>query len=154
MNTALITGIAGQDGAYLAHFLLSRGYRVIGTSRDAQADSHQNLVALGIEGQISVESMALNDFRLRRSDRMKSTTWQGNRQSAFPLSNQLKLWKASPQARSICWRAYAFSTHRYACTARDRANVLGTLVRRRPTKARPFVREAPTLWPRLALQTW
>ena len=34
MATALITGIAGQDGSYLAELLLSKGYRVIGTVRD------------------------------------------------------------------------------------------------------------------------
>lgn len=33
MKTALITGITGQDGSYLAHFLLERGYRVIGMVR-------------------------------------------------------------------------------------------------------------------------
>jgi GDPmannose 4,6-dehydratase len=33
MRTALITGITGQDGAYLAKFLLGRGYRVIGLMR-------------------------------------------------------------------------------------------------------------------------
>jgi GDPmannose 4,6-dehydratase len=32
-KTALITGISGQDGAYLAQLLLGRGYRVIGTHR-------------------------------------------------------------------------------------------------------------------------
>ena len=32
-KTALITGITGQDGAYLAQFLLARGYRVYGTFR-------------------------------------------------------------------------------------------------------------------------
>ena len=63
MTTALITGIAGQDGAYLAQFLLARGYRVIGTSRDAQSCRLDNLAALGIEGKVSIESMALNDFR-------------------------------------------------------------------------------------------
>lgn len=35
-KTALIAGITGQDGAYLAHHLLGLGYRVVGTSRDAQ----------------------------------------------------------------------------------------------------------------------
>ena len=30
MPTALITGITGQDGSYLAEFLLAKGYRVIG----------------------------------------------------------------------------------------------------------------------------
>ena len=63
MKTALICGVGGQDGAYLAQFLLTRGYRVIGTSRDAQSGSHHNLTALGIEGKVSIESMALNDFR-------------------------------------------------------------------------------------------
>jgi GDPmannose 4,6-dehydratase len=33
---ALICGISGQDGAYLAQLLLQKGYEVIGTSRDAQ----------------------------------------------------------------------------------------------------------------------
>ena len=36
MPTALITGITGQDGSYLAEFLLARGYHVVGTSRDTR----------------------------------------------------------------------------------------------------------------------
>ena len=36
MPTALITGVAGQDGSYLAEFLLQRDYRVVGTTRDAR----------------------------------------------------------------------------------------------------------------------
>jgi GDPmannose 4,6-dehydratase len=36
MPTALITGVSGQDGSYLAQFLLAQGYRVIGTTRDAR----------------------------------------------------------------------------------------------------------------------
>jgi GDPmannose 4,6-dehydratase len=63
MKTALICGVGGQDGAYLARFLLSRGYLVVGTSRDAQSGRQQNLVSLGIQEKISIESMALNDFR-------------------------------------------------------------------------------------------
>lgn len=35
--TALITGVGGQDGSYLAEFLRSKGYRVVGTTRDAAA---------------------------------------------------------------------------------------------------------------------
>jgi GDPmannose 4,6-dehydratase len=34
--TALITGVSGQDGSYLAEFLLARDYRVVGTTRDVQ----------------------------------------------------------------------------------------------------------------------
>lgn len=60
---ALITGISGQDGAYLAALLLNEGYAVIGTSRDAQITSFRNLQKLGIEKEVGLESVALNDFR-------------------------------------------------------------------------------------------
>lgn len=60
---ALICGISGQDGAYLAQLLLEKGYEVCGTSRDAQMSSFGNLRRLGIFDRIKLESMALNDFR-------------------------------------------------------------------------------------------
>ncbi len=60
---ALICGVSGQDGAYLAQLLLSKGYDVFGTSRDAQMSSFQNLKTLGIKEQVRCESMSLNDFR-------------------------------------------------------------------------------------------
>ncbi len=60
---ALICGVSGQDGAYLAQLLLSKGYEVFGTSRDAQMSSFQNLQTLGIKEQVRCESMSLNDFR-------------------------------------------------------------------------------------------
>jgi GDPmannose 4,6-dehydratase len=63
MKTALICGISGQDGAYLAKLLLDKGYMVCGTSRDAQMSSFRNLFRLGILEKVKVESAALNDFR-------------------------------------------------------------------------------------------
>ncbi|MBC8418103.1 MAG: GDP-mannose 4,6-dehydratase [Desulfobacteraceae bacterium] len=60
---ALIFGISGQDGSYLARFLLTKGYRVVGSSRDAQMCSFSNLVRLKIRDQVEVESASLNDFR-------------------------------------------------------------------------------------------
>ena len=33
---ALICGVSGQDGSYLARFLIDKGYIVVGTSRDAE----------------------------------------------------------------------------------------------------------------------
>ena len=47
MKTAIITGISGQDGSLMAEFLLEKGYRVIGTSRDvrgARQSMRKNLV--------------------------------------------------------------------------------------------------------------
>jgi len=55
---ALICGISGQDGAYLALFLLSRGYEVFGTSRDAQVTRFTKLQRLGIRDDVKLESMA------------------------------------------------------------------------------------------------
>ncbi len=63
MKTALILGISGQDGAYLARLLLDKGYAVFGGSRDAQINPFANLVRLGIRDRIAVESISLNDFR-------------------------------------------------------------------------------------------
>jgi GDPmannose 4,6-dehydratase len=60
---ALICGVGGQDGAYLAQLLLDKGYEVFGTSRDAQISNFHNLDILGIRGRISVCSMAPTDFR-------------------------------------------------------------------------------------------
>jgi GDPmannose 4,6-dehydratase len=62
-KTALITGIGGQDGAYLARLLVSKGYKVFGTSRDAGASRFESLVRLGIAGQVHFLSMAPNDFK-------------------------------------------------------------------------------------------
>jgi len=60
---ALVSGVSGQDGAYLAQLLLSKGYEVYGTARDAQMSSFSSLERLGIRDQVKTESMALNDFR-------------------------------------------------------------------------------------------
>ena len=70
---ALICGISGQDGAYLARLLLDKGYEVVGTSRDAQVGRFENLSRLGVRDRVQLESMAPNDFRsvlnvLRRTD--------------------------------------------------------------------------------------
>ena len=62
-KTALICGVAGQDGAYLARLLLSKGYNVWGTSRDAQGSNFQNLKSLGIRSEINTVSMQPEDFK-------------------------------------------------------------------------------------------
>lgn len=63
VKKALICGVSGQDGAYLAQQLLANGYYVWGTSRDAQVASFSTLHSLGIRDQVHVLSMAQNDFR-------------------------------------------------------------------------------------------
>jgi GDPmannose 4,6-dehydratase len=43
-HTALITGITGQDGSYLAEFLLEKGYRVFGITRRSSTESDERIV--------------------------------------------------------------------------------------------------------------
>ncbi len=62
-RTALICGVSGQDGTYLAQLLLDKGYRVIGTSRDATTHAFGNLHRMGITDRVEVTSMVLTDFR-------------------------------------------------------------------------------------------
>ena len=62
-RTALICGVSGQDGSYLADLLLKKGYTVFGTSRDAQGSSFSNLQRLGIKDQVLYISMIPEDFR-------------------------------------------------------------------------------------------
>jgi len=54
MGTALITGIAGQDGSYLAQYLLAQGHRVVGAVRDP---AHAEAVLRGW-GIVGVELLA------------------------------------------------------------------------------------------------
>jgi GDPmannose 4,6-dehydratase len=61
-KVALICGISGQDGSYLAALLLSKGYKVFGTSRDVQGSGFLNLLRLGIKEQIQCISMLPEDL--------------------------------------------------------------------------------------------
>jgi len=62
MKTAIITGISGQDGSYLAKFILEKGYKVVGTVRSSRYANTKNFEYLGIEDQIIVEELDLLDM--------------------------------------------------------------------------------------------
>lgn len=61
---ALICGIGGQDGAYLARFLLFKGYEAVGIPRDA-ANTQRNggLRRVGVDAPIGAGSVTQNDLR-------------------------------------------------------------------------------------------
>jgi len=62
MKKALITGIRGQDGAYLAKLLLEKGYKVYGADRRSGDSSNWRLKELGIEKDIEILYMDLLEF--------------------------------------------------------------------------------------------
>jgi len=55
MKTAVITGITGQDGAYLAELLLGKGYKVIGTYRRTSSVNFWRLESLGVAQHPNLE---------------------------------------------------------------------------------------------------
>ena len=55
---ALICGIHGQDGSYLAQFLVAKGYKVFGTSRSDTNASSENLIHLGVSNLVTVLPMS------------------------------------------------------------------------------------------------
>ena len=61
-KVALITGIGGQDAAYLAKNLLEKGFKVIGTSRRSSADNLFRLKSLGIENELEVLSADVQEY--------------------------------------------------------------------------------------------
>lgn len=60
---AIIFGVSGQDGTYLAELLLNKGYIVYGTSRDAELSTFSSLKRLEIFDKLKLVSMSLIDFR-------------------------------------------------------------------------------------------
>ena len=58
---ALITGISGQDGAYLAEFLLNKNYIVVGSDRRSARNDQWRLRKLKIENKIIFEELELSE---------------------------------------------------------------------------------------------
>jgi GDPmannose 4,6-dehydratase len=61
MKSAIIIGISGQDGSYLAKLLLSKGYKVYGITRDMLEFKDINLIYLGIRPEIEIIELAVPD---------------------------------------------------------------------------------------------
>lgn len=62
MNKAIITGISGQDGSYLAKLLLEKGYQVIGLVRSTTSSNLNGLNYLNIRNKVLIEECDLQDL--------------------------------------------------------------------------------------------
>ncbi|MGZ4888026.1 MAG: GDP-mannose 4,6-dehydratase, partial [Candidatus Angelobacter sp.] len=59
---ALITGVTGQDGAYLSKLLLEKGYKVYGLLARRSSDTQWRLRHLGIENEVDLMEGDLTDL--------------------------------------------------------------------------------------------
>lgn len=89
-KTALVTGVLGQDGAYLSKFLLEKGYRVYGLMRRYSNPNYSNLDFLGIthqvdyvEGDMTDEASLLNLIKTLRPNEVYNLAAQSFVGSSF-----------------------------------------------------------------------
>lgn len=70
-KSALITGITGQDGSYLANFLLKKGYNVFGTFRRISSPNFWRLLSLDIQEKIQlIPADLIDDSSLKEAIRI------------------------------------------------------------------------------------
>ena len=62
MKSAFITGVTGQDGAYLAKLLLEKGYQVYGGVRRTSTMNRERLVEIGVDREIEYHDFELLEF--------------------------------------------------------------------------------------------
>jgi len=74
MNVAIITGITGQDGAYLAQFLLDKGYKVYGTYRRTSSVNFWRIEDLGIASHPNLHLVEFDLTDLGASIRLLEAT--------------------------------------------------------------------------------
>ena len=91
MKAALITGVTGQDGSYLAEFLLGKGYRVIGVARRSSTVNYQRIAH--IQDQIEIAHGDLTDqgslyeiFEAYHPDEVYNLAGQSNVQLSWSQS--------------------------------------------------------------------
>ncbi|WP_136413123.1 GDP-mannose 4,6-dehydratase [Herbaspirillum sp. ST 5-3] len=73
-STAIITGITGQDGAYLAELLLSKGYQVVGTYRRTSSVNFWRIEELGIDKHPNLQLVEYDLTDLSASIRLLQST--------------------------------------------------------------------------------
>lgn len=62
MKTAIITGITGQDSAYLSQQLIEKGYKIVGLNNNTISQNFSGLEYLGIKDQVTVEHSTMMDL--------------------------------------------------------------------------------------------
>ena len=104
-KTAFITGVSGQDGAYLSKLLLEKGYRVVGGIRRTSTGIIHRLAELGIDKDVELVTFDLSEFQniLRLLGKVKPDEFYNLAAQSFVGSSwDLPLYTADVDAVSVC----------------------------------------------------
>ena len=103
-KTALITGVSGQDGSYLAQFLLQQGYRVVGTHRRNSTTATGRLAELGIIHDVElvdIEMLEASNIRHVLHKVQPDEVYNLAAQSFVGLSFELPLYTCDVDALGV-----------------------------------------------------
>src|SRR6266478_5391210 len=95
MKKALITGITGQDGAYLAEFLLAKGYKVHGIKRRASSFNTARIDHLYEDPHISNRHFFLHYGDMTDSGNLIRVVQEVQPQEIYNLAAQSQDWKST-----------------------------------------------------------
>src|SRR6186997_2048346 len=87
MPNALITGITGQDGSYLAEFLLARGYRVHGLVRRRNSSTLERIAHLAL-GPARNQDLVLHDGDLGDALALRTVVERAQPDEVYHLAAQ------------------------------------------------------------------
>ena len=147
---ALITGITGQDGSYLAELLLDKGYEVIGMVRRTSTVNFERIAHL--QDRLILDpytARATCSTRCRSSPscgstgRPRSTTSPPSRSCRRRSASPCSPARSRPSASPACSTPSASSTPRSASTRRARARCSARCRRCPQTENTPFYPRSP-----------
>ena len=152
MPKALITGITGQDGSYLAEFLLEKGYEVVGVVRRTSHHSYERIEHLiprvKIVAADLLDQHSLTMVVAGGPSRTRSTISPPNRSCRPPSPSQCSPGNSPPSASLASSRRFGWRARRRGSTRRVPSEMFGKVVetpqkrdRRRSIPARH------TAWP-------
>ena len=154
MKTAIVTGITGQDGAYLAELLLYKGYTVYGTFRRTSSVNFWRIEELGIESHPNLHLVEhdLTDLSasirlLERPGRAKFITLPPKALSACRLISRLPRRKSPASVRCTLLEAIRIVDPTIRFYQASTSEMFGLVQAVPQTKRRLSIREAPMASP-------
>ena len=107
MKTALITGITGQDGSFLAEFLLEKGYDVHGIIRRSSVDYRERIAHLEGKPHFHLHYADMGDSMslvklVGKYSLLRFTTW------LLKVMYRCHLMRLSIQPRSMRWECFVY----------------------------------------------